>query len=68
MSTHSYIFADAAEASASSAAKIIELLKATLATRVQAPYTPRKFPVQIVTYNNPNALWLLDNAAARLMD
>jgi len=113
MSTHSYIFADAAEASASCAAKIIELLEATVATRVMAtlavsggstpkllfgelggleaarhtlmpvagndkaeplrevlhgPYTPRKFPIQIATYNNPNALWFLDNAAARLMD
>lgn len=35
---------------------------------LHAPYTPRKYPVQIATYDNPNALWYLDKAAARLMD
>ncbi len=35
---------------------------------LHAPYNPKKYPVQIATHDNPNALWFLDKEAARLMD
>jgi 6-phosphogluconolactonase len=35
---------------------------------LHGPLDPKKHPVQIGTYNRGNAMWFLDEAAARLMD
>ena len=35
---------------------------------LRGPYDPKKYPVQIATHDGRNVMWLLDRAAARLLD